>query len=290
MNLRRAPSLTSDQADDDDGQPDDADQPSPCGVPHGRGRHVLLLARLTVPGAGDHVERQVGKARVEHRPAQRLQPGSGPRRLGGDAERGFAQPPQGVGGEADAEQPQRNQPVGLTREQLQGAALIRFLRALAERDEHGDPADQYVDDTPRRQARPGQELRDRAFRSPLGFADNAGDGFGVHTRLYLDSARGNVRRRVPGRRSGATRPARARSRRSRRRASSHEHRQDHLRNLYASWRPQPGRGGRVRPHPGPARAFAPLTGWFRRLTVCGPAGHARQFEPNGPWFTALAPV
>ena len=44
----------------------------------------------------------------------------------GDAERGLAQPPQRVAGEADAEQPQGDQAVGLACEQLQGALLVRL--------------------------------------------------------------------------------------------------------------------------------------------------------------------
>ena len=74
---------------------------------------------------------------------------AGPRPLAGDAERGLAQPPQRVGREPDGEQPERGQPVGLAREQLQGALLVRLARALPERDKHRDPADEDVDDAAR---------------------------------------------------------------------------------------------------------------------------------------------
>ena len=136
-------------------------------------------------------ERQVGQARVDHRPGQRLQPGAGARRLAGDAERGLAQPPEGVGREADAEQPERNQPVGLAREQLQGALLIRLPRALAQRDEQRDPADQDVDDT--RAVRPARARKCAARLSEacLAWRFTAGGRYGIHTRLYLDSVHAN---------------------------------------------------------------------------------------------------
>src|SRR4029077_18382384 len=84
------------------------------------------------------------------------------------------------------------------REQLQGALLVRLPRALAERDEHGDPADQYVDDTPRREARSGQEVRRRAIGGPPGFAGQAGGGYGEHTRLYLQRVPANSEGVQPG--------------------------------------------------------------------------------------------
>src|SRR5580700_11422912 len=185
-----------DQADDDDNQADDPDQPPALGMPHDRGRDVLLLAGLTVLRAGDDRERQVGEARVDHRPGQRDQPGARAVLLTGHAEGGFAEPPQGVGGEADAEQPQRDQPVGLAREQLQGALLVGFLRAVAERDQHRDPADQQVDDAARGQAGAGQDVRRWAARGPPGAAGGAGGRYGVHTRLYLESASGNAAARA----------------------------------------------------------------------------------------------
>jgi len=52
---------------------------------------------------------------------------------------------------------------------------------------------------PRGQAGPGQDVRRRAARSPPGSAFRAGDRYGVHTRLYLESASGNAAARAGSR-------------------------------------------------------------------------------------------
>ena len=116
------------------------------------------------------------------------------RRLAGDAERGLAQPPQRVGREADAEQPERDQPVGFAREQLQGALLVRLARAVPQRDQHRDPADQDVDDTARGQARTGQEVCRRAVGGPPCGARYVRRRYRVHTRHYLVSRSANMSR------------------------------------------------------------------------------------------------
>ena len=116
-------------AGDDDDQPDDADQPPAAGVMHDRGGRILLLGGLVAVHARDHLERQVGQGGVDQPAAQRLQPGAGAVPLPGDAEGRFAEPPQRVGGEADAEQPQRDQAVRLAREQLESALLVGFARS-----------------------------------------------------------------------------------------------------------------------------------------------------------------
>ena len=86
--------------------------------------------------------------------------------IASDAERGLAQPPQRVARESDAEQPERDQPVGFAREQVQGALLVRLARAVPQRDQHCDPAHQDVDGPARGQAHSGQEMRRRATGSP----------------------------------------------------------------------------------------------------------------------------
>src|ERR1700722_2953069 len=155
-----------DDAGDDDGRPDQADQHPAVGVAHGGGSEVLLPLGLALGLAVNHGERQVGEGGVDDRPAQRLEPRADAGSLAGDAERGLAQPPQGVGGEADAEQPQRDQPVGLAREQLQGAELIGLALALSQRDQHRDQADEDVDDAAGGQAGASQEMCRRAIGRP----------------------------------------------------------------------------------------------------------------------------
>src|SRR3984957_17059255 len=162
-----------DDAGDDDGRPDEADQHPAVRVAHGGSGEVLLPLGLTLGGAVDHGERQVGEGGVDDRPAQRLEPRAGAGPLAGDAERGLAQPPQGVGGEPDAEQPERDQPVGLARQQLEGAELIGLALALSQRNQHRDQADEDVDDAAGGQTRPSQEVRRRAAGGPPGGAHRA---------------------------------------------------------------------------------------------------------------------
>ena len=78
MNFLRSALDDQDDAADDDDQPGDADQHPAGRVLHGGGRDVLLTAGLAAGRAGDHRERQVGQARVDDRPGQRLEPGAGP--------------------------------------------------------------------------------------------------------------------------------------------------------------------------------------------------------------------
>ena len=85
---------------------------------HDPGRQILLLTSLAALAAGDYLERQVGKASVDQRPRQRLQPRTSAVTFASDAEGGFAQAPEGVSGEPDAEQPERDYAVGRSGEQL----------------------------------------------------------------------------------------------------------------------------------------------------------------------------
>jgi hypothetical protein len=103
-------------ADDDDDQADEADQPPAGGMLHGRGGDVLLPLGLATAATGDDLERQVGEAGIDQGPAQRPQPGTRAVRVAGDAERGLACAPERVAGEADAQQPERDQAVRLARE------------------------------------------------------------------------------------------------------------------------------------------------------------------------------
>ena len=90
--------------------------------------------------------------------------------LTGDAEGGFAQSPQRIPGEADAEQPQRDQAVGLAGQQLQSALLVSLPRGLAERDQDRDPAEEHVQDPARGETCPGQRPRRRAVGGEPGRA------------------------------------------------------------------------------------------------------------------------
>jgi hypothetical protein len=61
--------------------------------------------------------------------------------------------------EADAEQPEREQAVGLAGQQLQGTLLTGLVRAVAERDLDGQPADQDVDDAASGETDSGERFR-----------------------------------------------------------------------------------------------------------------------------------
>ena len=123
---------------------------------HDRGGQVLLPAGLAAARAGDDPEGEVREETVDQCPDQGHQPGAGAVPVIGDAEGGLAEPPQRIAGEPDAQQPQRDQAVGLAGQQLQGALLVRLVRALAERNQDRDPADEDVEDPARGEARPGQ--------------------------------------------------------------------------------------------------------------------------------------
>jgi hypothetical protein len=160
--VRRIPLAGQHQPGDDDDQAGDADQPPASRMLHGLGRHVLLPVRLTAVRAGDHRKGQVGKERVDDRPAHRLEAGPGAASFPGDAERGLAQAPQRVAHEPDAEHPQQHRAQRLAREQPQGALLAGFLPGLAERDQRRDAADQYPDKAPGGEPGPGQHACGRA--------------------------------------------------------------------------------------------------------------------------------
>ena len=95
--------------------------------------------------AQDYFEGQVGKACVDQRPAQRLQPGSSAIALADHAERGFAEPPHRITRESEAEKPQRDQAIRLPGEQLQSALLVSLVGTAAESDEDRDPPNEDVD-------------------------------------------------------------------------------------------------------------------------------------------------
>ena len=181
------------QADDHDDQAGDTDQPPAAGVTHDRGGQILLLAGLATLRPGDHMQRQEGEPGVDHRPDQRLQSRTGAIALSGDAKGGLAEAPEGIAREPDGEQPQRDQPVGLARQQLQGTLLVSLPRGLAERDQDRDPADEDVQDPARGEARPGQRPRRLAVRCPPGRTGRVCGYRGSHTRLYLVAAQRNIR-------------------------------------------------------------------------------------------------
>src|SRR5262249_57942560 len=114
---------------------------------------------------------------------QRLQPGTGAVPLARDAERGFAETPERVAREADAEQQQQKQAKRLLGEQLQRTLLVGLVpRGLAEGDEDRDPADEDVENAARGEARASEGPGCRAVGSAPSRRGCSGGSCRSHTR------------------------------------------------------------------------------------------------------------
>ena len=101
--------------------------------------------------------------------------------------------PQRVGREADAEQPERDRPVGLARQQVQRTLLAAWLDSAPARPA-GRPGRQDVDDTTRRRARPGQEVSAGLSEARLAVRVAPAPMQSARIRLYLGRSRANIGR------------------------------------------------------------------------------------------------